>query len=401
MGNNNRREFLRKSIFGLSGAALLPSNLKITPKVLPSSPPDLPSRLLGKTGIKTPLISLGTSGVTAPGFVRAAYEAGVKMFFSATYYGEGNNEILVGEGLKGLPRESFIVGTAAIPEGIDTRSGTLPRNFTSDSFMKTADASLKRFGLDHIDILLLPFAGKKETVLHDAVLRTMEQVKKQGKARFVGIASHADTEEALNAAAGSGIYDVAMIAYNFKSQNKGSLNAAVANAVSKGMGIVAMKTIAGAALDKAGTALNINAALKWVLRNENISSIVSGMTSLDELQKNLSMIQNLKMTEKELKDLNIAASGSETGLYCQQCRQCIPQCPNNIDIPTIMRSYMYAYGYRNIEQAWYTLADAKLSGNPCVKCDVCSVNCVSGFNVKNKILDIARLKDVPKDFVVA
>lgn len=125
------------------------------------------------------------------------------------------------------------------------------------------------------------------------------------------------------------------------------------------------------------------------------------MTSLDELQKNLSMIQNLKMTEEELNDLKIAALGSDTGLYCQQCRQCIPQCPNNIDIPTIMRSYMYAYGYRNIEQAWYTLADAKLSGNPCESCDVCKVNCASGFNIKNKILDIARLKNVPKDFVVA
>ena len=81
--------------------------------------------LLKKTGIKTPLISMGTSDTSASGLIRAAYEAGVKLFFSATYYGEGNNEKLVGEGLKGLPRDSFAVGTAVPPDGLDQRIGKL------------------------------------------------------------------------------------------------------------------------------------------------------------------------------------------------------------------------------------------------------------------------------------
>ena len=113
------------------------------------------------------------------------------------------------------------------------------------------------------------------------------------------------------------------------------------------------------------------------------------------------MIKNLKMSEQELKDISLVAPVSESGLYCQQCKECIPQCPHNLDIPTIMRSYMYAYGYKNTEQAWHTLSDAGLPDRACDKCDVCSVKCSSGFNVKNKISDIVRLKGVPKDFLKA
>ena len=401
MENNNRRQFLKKSIIGLTGAALVPGTMNSYASVSPSktAAPDLPTRLLGKTGIKTPLLSFGTSGALDIGFIKSAYEAGIKMFFSATYYGEGNNEKIVGEGLKGLPRDSFVVGTAVPPEAMDFRTGTFTKAFDSDAYIKKAVGSLSRFGLDYVDFFLFPYAGKRETVLNEGVLKALDQLKKQGKTRFVGIASHSDTEEALKAAADSGVYDVAMISYNYKIKNIDSLNSAVSNAAKAGVGIVGMKTTAGVFRNKSGPQLNSDAILKWVLQNENISSIVSGMTSLEQLQKNLAMIKNLKLSDQELKDLNLAGIETDSGLYCQQCKQCIPQCPNNIDIPSIMRSYMYAYGYRNTEQAWHTLQDVDLSGNPCEKCETCRVNCLARFDVKNKIMDIARLKEVPKDFI--
>jgi hypothetical protein len=90
-----------------------------------------------------------------------------------------------------------------------------------------------------------------------------------------------------------------------------------------------------------------DAALKWVLQNENISSIVSGMSSLEELQKNLAMIQNLKISDQEFKDLNLTSLNSEPGLYCQQCKKCIPQCPHNLDIPTIPDTVRYLIPYVN------------------------------------------------------
>jgi predicted aldo/keto reductase-like oxidoreductase len=404
MNRNQRREFLKKSLVGICGATFIPGTWKASFGEYgeKGAVPSLASRTLGRTGINTPLISLGTSGATSPNFIRTVYDAGIKLFFSATYYGEGNNERLVGEALKDLPRDSFVVGTAATPEGFNPREGTFPKDMNAQAYMKTAEESLKRFGLDHVDILLLPFAGKRESVIFDPILKAMTELKKQGKIRYAGIATHGFCEEALRAAADAKVYDVAMTAYNYKTENKEAMNEALVYAAKAGMGIVAMKTTAGAARDKNRTQpLNTNAALKWVLQNKNISSIVSGMSTVEELQKNLEMIKNLKISDQELKDLNLAGLKSELGLYCHQCQKCIPQCPNNLDIPTLMRSYMYAYGYRNIEHARHTLNTVDVSGKPCEKCDVCSVTCIAGFDIKDRIQDIIRLKDVPWEFIRA
>jgi len=404
MGKNNRREFLKKSMLGISGAALIPLTLRASLDVdlQQNQIPDLPTRILGKTGIKTPLISMGTGAANTAGLVKAAYFAGVKLFFSATYYGEGNNEKLVGEGLKGLPRDSFVIGTAVTPDGLDRKSGLFTTPLDVNAYMKKAEASLSRFGLDRVDFFLFPYAGKRDGVLNGSLMKALKELKKQGKTRFVGIASHYNCAEAVRAAADSKFYDVVMTAYNYKTENKADMNEAISYAVKANVGVVAMKTTAGAAEDKSRTIpFNSDAALKWVLQNENISSIVSGMSSLEELQKNIAMIKNLKMSDQEVKDLNLAGLRTEPGLYCHQCRTCVPQCSHNLEIPTIMRSYMYAYGYRNLEQAQHTLLEAGMPGQPCEKCEICKVNCVAGFNVKERIMDISRLQDVPKEFLIS
>ena len=401
MKMNNRREFLRKSILGVSGAAIAPglAGQGFFKAGSGSATPELPLRNLGRTGIKTPLISMGTSEATAPGMVRAAYEAGIKLFFSATYYGEGNNEKLVGEGLKGLPRDTYIVGTAVPSQEVDPRTGKFSKPFDSAGYIKKAEESLKRFGIDYVDFILFPYAGKKETVTDGTLLKTLEQLKKQGKAKFLGIASHSDTAEALMAAADSGIYDIAMPAYNYKVSDKDALNAAVSYAAGKGMGIVAMKTTAGVFRSKSGPVYNSDAVLKWVLQNQNISTIVSGMSNLEQMQKNIQMIRDIRMTDQELKDLSMYNDSGEPGLYCQQCKECLPQCPQNIDIPAFMRGYMYAYGYRNARQAWDLISQSAIQGKPCESCSSCKVKCKSGFDVKERIMDISRLKEIPGELI--
>ena len=402
MGNNKRREFLKKSVLGITGATLLQGNARSTepPVVRQGKIAEIPSRVLGRTGIRTPLISLGTGGAYDPNFVRAAYDAGIKLFFSATYYGEGNNEKLVGEGLKGLPRDSFVVGTAVPADGFDNRQGNFSSGFDPDAYIRKAEACLTRFGLDYVDFFLFPFAGKRESLLHEPLLKALSKLKAEGKTRFLGAATHNNCEDALRLAADSGIYDIVMTAYNFTSENKEKMNEALAYAAGKGIGILAMKTTAGGFRDKNRTQpVNTNAALKWVLQNENISTIVSGMSSVEQMKKNLAMITDLRMSPDELKDLELAVSGSEPGLYCHQCRQCVPQCPNNLEIPAAMRSYMYAYGYRNTRLAKANLEDAGFDGSHCESCSSCSVKCTAGFDIKEKIRDISRLKSIPYDFL--
>jgi len=103
---------------------------------------------------------------------------------------------------------------------------------------------------------------------------------------------------------------------------------------------------------------------------------------------------------QEKEDLKFGKKIGINGLFCAQCGRCRSQCPYNLDIPTVMRSYMYAYGYKNPALAKETLQFVDLHNTPCTDCHTCTVTCSMGFNIRNKILDIVRLKDVPEDFLV-
>ena len=404
MKNDSRRDFLKKGIIGISGAALIPGMLNKTNAGAVTFNPsgdDLVHRTLGKTGLKVPVISMGVEGANSAGIIKAAYEGGIRMFFSATYYGEGNNEKLLGDAVKGLPRETLIIGSAVIPKGVDHRGGLYTGESTYEAQIKTAEDSLKRFGMDYLDFMLLPYAGKRESIFFEPLLRAMEDLKKQGKTRFVGIATHSFQDEAITAAADTKVYDVVMPGYNFRNDNVEEMNKAMAYAAKAGVGFIGMKSQAGAYWDKERTQpINSDAALKWVLQNENITSVVSGMTNFDELTKNIALMKGeLKPTEQELKDLRLASIEKPSELWCKQCRQCTTQCTQNLDIPTIMRSYMYAYGYRNLEKAMYTLNEAGLAISPCADCSVCNIKCKAGFNIREKVSDISRLLEVPKEFL--
>ena len=121
-------------------------------------------------------------------------------------------------------------------------------------------------------------------MLNTSLMKALGELKKEGKAKFVGIATHDNCAEAIRAAADSKFYDVVMTAYNFRSDERDEINAAIDYAAKAGVGIVAMKTLAGVYEDKTrNKPVDSDIALKWVLQNENISSIVSGMSSLEEL----------------------------------------------------------------------------------------------------------------------
>ena len=108
---------------------------------------------------------------------------------------------------------------------------------------------------------------------------------------------------------------------------------------------------------------------------------------------------DLGLTDEELRDLDPPAGESTTGLYCQQCHKCVVQCPESLDIPTMMRSYMYAYGYRNLSQAHQTMDRVDQYGLSCNDCNECVVNCTMGFDVRGKILDISRIREIPEDMI--
>lgn len=384
-------------MLGLSAAALMPSlaGAKSSSHRMLN---EIPWRTLGKSGIKIPVLSMGTGDTNNPALVRAALESGVRLFGTSAYYGNGNNETMLGEILKDLPRDSYMVATSAMPKGTDHQNGLFTDASAGEVFKAEIEAGMKRLNVEHLDILFLPFAQKRESVFFEPLLRVMEDFKKSGKARFLGIATHSFIDEAIKAAADTGIYDVAMTSYNFRLEQLKTVSEAVDYGVEKGLGMIAMKTMAGRFWDRERTQpVNSKAALKWVLKNNNIHTMMSGMTTFEELQSNLEIVNNPDFTEEDMKELRLAGV-DKNGMFCLQCRECDGQCSKNIDIPTLMRSYMYAYGYKNLQHSRQTL-DMVHDSSACTGCDNCSVTCRAGFDVKQKIMDIERLRSVPVDFL--
>ncbi len=405
----NRRKFLKNSLLTVTGAGLVSRSLPQSLASQESVEEDtkLLYRTLGKTGIKLPVISMGTGNTNNPNLVSSALDKGIKLLATAEAYQNGNNEKMVGSVLKDRPRDSFIIMTSCIDiNWLDTRTGMFKDSFDPKTFMQKVDGSLERLEVDYVDIFTQPFAATRESVFYEPARKAMETVKKKGKAKYLGIATHRLEHEAIRAAVDIGIYDVIMTAYNFRGrgwnsmQNREELEDAIQYAAESGLGIIAMKTMAGVYWDKERTKpINATAALKWVLQNKNVHTTVPDCSTYDQLNQDLAIMANLELTEEEKQDLKPPSEELSSGLYCQQCNKCISQCPEAIDIPTIMRSYMYAYGYGNLEFARKTLCSTGLHSFPCNDCSDCNVNCLMGFDVRSKILDIARLQEIPEDFI--
>jgi len=377
-----RRAFIGKTLAGLAGlgAVSVPFAGAAQTKGKPGD--KVITRKLGRTGLVLPVVSMGVMNADNDSLVRAALDSGMIHLDTAHGYQRGRNEEMIGRVIKGRPRDSFVIATKV-------RAG--------DGFGDLLNISLGRLGLEYVDILYVHGLGSRDEVLSDAAKKSAGEAKKSGKARFIGVSTHGNEPEVIRAVVESGAYDVVLTAYNFKQKNIADLQNAVHEAVQAGIGIVAMKTQAGAFWDKARKdPINMTAALKWALSNPDITTAIPGFTTFEQLETDAAVLKNITLTEDEKKDLRLEVATG--GLYCQQCGTCLPQCPKGLPIPTLMRSYMYAYGYRNLEAANGEVAALGLPANPCGDCGACRVKCPSAFDVRERVTDIARIGAMPSEF---
>lgn len=353
-------------------------------------------RTLGKTGLKVPVISFGVMRSDNSALVKAGYDAGITMFDTAHGYMNGRNEEMLGNFFSSLPRDSFILATKVKPAGVDSRTGLPSKDTTAEDFLAKFDLSLQRLKMDYVDILYMHAVDSVEMVRHKEIVNTMLELKKSGRVRFIGISTHKNEPLVINTMAADGIWDVVLTSYNFKQTHLSDLNSALKVAGEAGIGVVAMKTMAGGWLDKEKTrAVNPKAALKWVLSNPDVHTTIPGITAFDQLTADLEVMKDLTLTVSEKDEL--MAGISSRGLYCNACSICKPGCPNNLPIPELMRAYMYAYGYGNLQLASELISETAVKGDPCAGCDTCVATCVKGFDLRDKISDISRLANVPLD----
>jgi predicted aldo/keto reductase-like oxidoreductase len=396
MKNIDRRGFIRTGITGAAGMVAFSRGVN-SPAGFQEQ--EIITRVLGRTGMKVPVISFGVMRADNPNLCKAAYEKGIKLFDTANGYQNGNNETMLGNLFKTYPRNSFYLSTKVKPAGVD-REGKPAAQTTAEEFLGKFVTSLSRLQMDYVDILYIHDVRDPEFLEYKPIVNAVKKLKKDGKIKFIGFSTHANEPAVIDAAAGLNTFDVILTSYNFKQTYVNELNAAIKKASASGIGIVAMKPMAGGGfLDKEKTKkINPSAALKWVLSNPDITTSIPGMTEFDHLEMDSKLLTDLTITESEKQDL--IAAFSETGLYCTQCTSCLRQCPSRLPVNDIMRAYMYAYGYSDTKMAHSLLSELGTGANPCGNCTECLVNCTKKYNVREKITDISRLVNVPADFLV-
>jgi predicted aldo/keto reductase-like oxidoreductase len=398
-----RRVFLKTGLAGLAAVGAVPGAARAACGTGRGSQAEAPAagakpivRTLGRTGLKVPIVSMGVMNADNPAVVQAALEAGITLLDTAWGYQRGRNEQMIGEVIKGRPRDSFMIATKIPGPGRDRSLQGLGGEAFEKAFLAKFDESLGRLGLDHVEILYLHNNTTPETVQDPAVIKALRKAKKDGKARFIGITTHGNEPAVIRAAVAMNAYDVILTAYNFQKDYREDLRRAVAEAAAAGLGLVAMKTQAGVYWDKEKQQkINMRAALKWALNDPNIATAVPGFTTFDQLQEDWSVVSNIHLTPEELAELRLGESVA--GLYCQQCERCLPGCRKGLPIPDLMRGYMYAYGYRNLQAAHALVGSLDIEADPCASCATCSAVCAKGFDVAGRVRDISRLKAVPGD----
>lgn len=395
----NRRNFLKTTVLGAT-SSLIPASIYAQNRVQEKNEnTGLIMRKLGNTGIELPIVSMGVMRADIPALVKTALNRGIEHFDTAHVYQNGKNEEMLGEVLSAYPRESFILGTKILssPNNIDeikTRDAEELKQELKDKF----SLSLERLKIDYVDILYLHSVKSSEHALYKPILEVLKEIKESGQALHLGLSTHRNEPEVIQAAADSGVYEVVLTAYNFMQSHRNEMDIAIANAAAKGLGIIAMKTMAGGFLDKEKTKpINCKAALKWAMKNENITTSIPGITSFEQLIENNTINSDAELTEEEkqyIEEIQLHA-----GLYCDGCEECMAQCPKKLPIPDIMRAYMYAYGYSDLKKAKDTLHEFSFNIEKCQDCETCSIICKKGFAVAQKMADINRVKSIPSDLI--
>ena len=227
-GAIDRRTFLIGGTLGAAGmvAGLSPAHAGEAPVE-----EGVVYRTLGRTGLKVSVVSMGAFLTTEPAVMQAAFDRGVNYIDTAREYMNGNNEGYVATALKGYRDRVYVA----------TKLKLGPK----EDMLRSVDDSLARLQVDYVDVMQLHRAASRDDALNEDVKDVLTQAKKNGKARFIGVTTHKNEIQVLDAVLEDPdkVYDTVLVTYNFKSSQETA--DAIACVAKAGVGVIAMKTQAG------------------------------------------------------------------------------------------------------------------------------------------------------------
>ncbi len=408
-----RREFLKTS-------ALLTAAMAVPGRSAEADPTETHIRryrLLGKTGLKMSDISLGCGKLPSASLVLRAVDRGVNYLDTAPDY--GLSETHIGAAMKKMARDKVILASKFCrPKPL----GHLLLGSKEADYIAAVEASLTRMNTDYLDICFVHAVGslspdleeEKNRLFDEEMLSAAAALKQAGKIRFLAASSHGPhhMEELMMAAVQSGHYDVIMPSFNFMSfpnipQILQDAREPVAGAVEKerpsltnlellreahrrGVGLVAMKTLAGARdlrFESGGVPFQ-PAAFKWTLSHPEVSGLVVTIKTVNQLDLYLSASgQNLTAADRQV--LGRYAERHGQG-YCRTgCGACESSCPRDVSIATTLRYQMYFRDYGMEKRGMESYAALRNQAEPCRNCtgESCAAACPYGLPVRSLLVD--------------
>lgn len=366
-----RRQFLKGSAFLTMaggfvstplGAADKGKNGSKQPQILNYNS-EMKYRRLGNSDIYLSVLTLGGLGLEAP-VAHYAIDKGVNLVHMSNSYNNGNSIRKLGEVLKTKRDKVYIA---------------LKDNF------RDLDDVLRKLHTDYVDFLM--FNRHSVSAVKDpGNLERFEKYKKQGKVRFAGLTSHNDVKACVAAGLNLDYYSLIMPVTNQPSFE--AMTEEMRIAQSKGVGIMAMKTMKGINDSSLETPY-----LKKVLANPAITTVLKGFRSFAMFDSYLKASQEaLSLEEDNL--LYRYAQQNRTN-NCMMCGECEKICPKNVEISKILRSKDYYYqqleDWETAATTYREISTAARGDASCYDCRLCEPSCPNNISIVDRLNEASHI----------
>lgn len=375
-------------------------------------------RKLEKLGIETSLLGFGCMRfpVTAEGKINEpeaermldkAIAAGVNYIDTAYPYHGGDSELFVGKALKKYDRSSFYLATK-LPVWLVHSLEDVDRLFQEQ---------LDKLQTDYIDFYLLHALGRGrfDDMVKLGVVERLAELKEQGKIRYLGFSFH-DGYDAFEHIINYREWDFCQIQLNYMDAEEQAGLRGYKLAEEKGVPLVIMEPVKGGSLanfaeDITGRFRSLDPeasvasfAMRWVGSLPGVKVILSGMTTMEQVEDNLKTFGNFKpLSEKESQEISdiVALIKGRVKNGCTGCRYCMP-CPAGVDIPGNFRAWNTYHMYQNynvVRWNWENDLGESKQAKCCVKCGKCEAACPQKLSIRTDLEQVQADLD-KREFVL-